>query len=135
MIENLKGDHSAFVDQLDGHNMDSLRLVHKKFSEKAAAHLKASKAMKPFDEKNEFGNAAVEYFTALDDMANNDGKQIVEIMSKDSTQLTQEDIDKATALSEKFDATYDKAYSKIEAAQLKFSKDWKFDLIEKKESK
>jgi hypothetical protein len=135
MIDNLKGNHSAFIDQLDGHNMDSLKLVHKQFSDNATSSLEASKKLSPFDEKNEFGNAAVDYFTALNTMANTQGKQIIEIMSKDSTQITQQDLDNVTALSEKFDATYDKAYDKIQAAQIKFSKEWKFDLIEQKEAK
>lgn len=135
MIESLKSNHSAFVDQLDGHNMDSLKLAHKLFAEKATSSLDASKKMSHFDEKNEFGNAAVDYFTAINSMANTEGKQIVDIMSKDSTQITQADLDNVTALSAKFDETYDKAYSNIQSAQEKFSKEWKFELIEPKEKK
>ena len=57
---------------------------------------------------------------------------MVDIMSKDSAQITQEDLDKIDILAARFDEDYGKAYDKISAAQEKFAKEWKFELIETK---
>ena len=62
----------------------------------------------------------------------NEAKQIVEIIKKDNTQLSQLDLDKINELSIKFDETYGIFYDKVLAAQIKFAKEWKFTLIETK---
>ncbi|MGZ4097493.1 MAG: LIC11966 family surface protein, partial [Bacteroidia bacterium] len=97
----------------------------------AAKSLEESKKIGPFDDKKEFSDVAVEYFTTINSIANNEGKEMVETMSKDSTQFTQTDVDHIRELAVKFDDSYAKVYDKIKQEQLNFSKKWKFALIEK----
>ncbi len=128
MIDNLAVEHTLFLNQIDGHNIDSLQLTHKLFAAKAKSSLEESNKIAPFANKKEFSDVAHEYFTALNSIANNEGKEMVDIMSKDSTQITQADLDKINALATKFDADYSKVYDKIRAEQIRFSKEWHFDL-------
>lgn len=132
LIDALAIEHTLFLDQVDGHNIDSLKLTHGLFVAKAKESLEASKKIGPFGEKTEFIDVTLEYFNTLNSIANVEGKQMVEIMSKDSSQVTQEDLDKIDVLAAKFDADYGKVYDKISATQEKFAKEWKFELIEGK---
>lgn len=132
IIDGLAIEHTLFLNQIDGHNIDSLKLIHKLFVAKAKESLEASKKIGPFGDKTEFIDVTLDYFNTLNSIANTEGKQMVEIMSKDSTQLTQEDLDKIDVLAAKFDNDYGKVYDKISTIQEKFSKEWKFELIEGK---
>ncbi len=132
IIDGLTIEHTLFLDQIDGHNIDSLKISHKLFVDKATTSLEASKKIGPFADKKEFIDVAKDYFTTLHSIATVEGTQMVEIMSKDSMQITQQDLDKITEIATKFDADYDNAYNKIQAAQMKFAKEWKFTLDENK---
>ncbi len=129
LIDALTIEHTSFIDQIDGHNIDSLKLTHAQFVAKAKESLEASKKIGPFGDKTEFIDVTLDYFNTLNSIANTEGKQMVEIMSKDSTQITQEDLDKIDVLAAKFDDDYGKAYDKISAVQEKFAKEWNFELI------
>lgn len=128
IINNLTVAHNAFLNQIDGHNIDSLKWAQKAFSEKSKASLDEINAIGPFAEKKEYQEAAIAYFTSINTMADNEGKQMVEIMSKDSSQVTMEDVTKVEELAAKFDASYDKTFNEIQAAQAKFSQEWKFEI-------
>ncbi|MBA3663456.1 MAG: hypothetical protein H0W61_04510 [Bacteroidetes bacterium] len=130
LIDALKTEHTLFIGQIDGHNVDSLKISHTLFADKAKKSLEESKKYGPFAEKKDFSNATHDYFMAMNSIAVNEGRQMVEIMSKDSAHVTQDDLDKITALANTFDETYSKAYDKLQAEQIKFSKEWKFELIE-----
>jgi hypothetical protein len=132
IIDALAIEHTLFLDQIDGHNVDSLKLTHDHFVAKAKESLEASKKIGPFGDKTEFIDVTLDYFKVLNSIANTEGTQMVEIMSKDSAQITQEDLDKIDVLAAKFDEDYGKVYDKISAAQEKFAKEWKFELIEGK---
>lgn len=130
IIDGLAIEHTLFLNQIDGHNIDSLKLTHTLFVNKAKESLEASKKIGPFGDKTEFIDVTLNYFTVLNSIANAEGAQMVEIMSKDSAQITQEDLNKIDVLAAKFDDDYGKVYDKISAAQEKFAKEWKFELIE-----
>src|ERR1041384_1752728 len=57
--------HETFIDQVDGHNVDSMKLAYSSFTEKAKASLEACEKLGPFAEKREYLDAAIEYFKVL----------------------------------------------------------------------
>lgn len=132
IIDSLTIEHELLLDQIDGHNIDSLKLTHKLFSERAKSSLERAKKIEGFADKKDFRNAALEYFTTMNYLADNEAKQMVEIMRKDSLQIPQQDLDEINKLAASFDETYGKVYDKILAAQIKFADEWKFKLEESK---
>lgn len=134
LINGLTATHNAFLNQIDGHNVDSLKMTQKMFADKSQACLDEANKLGAFADKKEYLDAAVEYFKTINSLATTEGAQAVEIMSKDSTQITVEDADKMQALGTKFDADYEKTYSMIQAAQAKFASEWKFELAKTEES-
>jgi hypothetical protein len=133
IIDGLNINQNLFMNQLDGHNIDSLKITHTLFVAKTKASLEDLTKVKPFEGKNELGSTATSLFTLLNNFTNGDAKQMVELLSKDSTMYTQQDDDKIQELAEKFDDEYGKAYDKLDKAQKEFSNEWKFDLIKDKE--
>lgn len=123
--------HEAFIDQLDGHNPDSLKLTHSNFAASAKSSLETCEKMQPFGDKRDYLDAAISYFKVVKGLAENEGKSMVEIMSKDSTQVTEEDVNKINELATKFDGDYEKILGTVQSAQEAFAKEWKFDLIDK----
>lgn len=123
--------HEAFIDQLDGHNPDSLKLTHANFSASANSSLGSVEKMQPFNEKRDYLDAAISYFKVVKGLADNEGKSMVEIMTKDSTQVTDEDVNKINELAAKFDGDYEKILGTVQTAQEAFAKEWKFDLVDK----
>jgi hypothetical protein len=123
--------HEAFIDQLDGHNPDSLKMIHASFKDKAKSSLEACEKMGPFAEKRDYLDAAIEYFKVVKGLADNEGTSMVEIMTKDSTQVTDEDVSKVNEVATKFDSDYEVILGKVQKAQEAFAKEWKFDLIDK----
>lgn len=129
--KNLTPIHEAFIDQLDGHNPDSLKLTHSNFSASANSSLGSVEKMQPFNEKRDYLDAAISYFKVVKGLADNEGKSMVEIMTKDSTQVTDDDVNKINELAAKFDGDYEKILGTVQTAQEAFAKEWKFDLVEK----
>ena len=123
--------HEAFIDQLDGHNTDSLKLTHANFASSAKSSLETCEKIQPFNEKRDYLDAAISYFKVVKGLADNEGKTMVEIMSKDSTQVTEADVNKINELASKFDGDYEKILGTVQSAQQAFAKEWKFDLVEK----
>lgn len=123
--------HEAFIDQLDGHNPDSLKLTHSNFTAGAKSSLESCEKMQPFNEKRDYLDAAISYFKIVKGLADNEGKSMVEIMTKDSTQITEADVNKINELATKFDSDYEKILGTVQQAQEAFAKEWKFDLIDK----
>ena len=83
IIDGLAVEHTLFLNQIDGHNIDSLKLTHANFVTKAKESLEASKKIGPFGDKTEFIDVTLDYFKVLNSIANTEGTQMVEIMSKD----------------------------------------------------
>jgi len=132
MVDHLKPSHEAFMNQIDGHNLDSLKLTHKLFSEESQVSLGKGEKIEAFGDNKEFRDVMVEYFKTINSIAINEGKQMVDIMSKDSLEITQDDLDKITGLAESFDKKHETIYEKVKLAQEKFSKEWGFQLLETK---
>ncbi len=128
VLNNLTVYHNGFLNQIDGHNIDSLKMAQKIFSEKSKSSLEEVGKIGPFAEKTEYIDVATEYFKTLNSIADGEGKQMVDIMSKDSTQITEADIAKISELAGAFDSRYEKVFNSMEAAQLAFSKEWKFEI-------
>lgn len=132
IIDGLKTSHEAFMNQIDGHNIDSLKITHSKFEADSKASLEKAGKVGAFDEKKDFRDVINEYFATMNGIATGEGRQMVEIMSKDSARITDEDIDRINTLAESFDKKYETAYDKVRVAQEKFSKEWNFKLLEEK---
>lgn len=120
--------HEGFIAQIDGHNLDSLKIVHTLFAAKAKSTLEECEKMPDFGGKRDYANAAAEYFKALSSLADNEGTSLVNIMTKDSAMVTDKDVNDVTALAAKFDTKYAQALQKIQDAQMTFSKEWKFEI-------
>lgn len=125
--------HEAFIDQLDGHNLDSLKITQGNFEASAKSSLEAAEKMQPFGDKREYLDAAISYFKTVKGLAENEGKSMVEIMSKDSTQMTEADVTRINELAAKFDSDYEKILGTVQKAQEAFAKEWKFDLVDKQQ--
>ncbi len=118
-----------FLSQVDGHNVDSLKLAYGKYDSQVASSLEECKNMPPFDKKSDFKDAAVEYFTAVKKLVDNEAKGMVDIMSKDSSQITEQDVTNVKAFAATYDSEYTKALQKVQDAQAVFAKEWKFEII------
>jgi hypothetical protein len=123
--------HQGFIDQIDGHNTDSLKLMQEMFVAKSKEALENCQKLQPFAEKRDYLDAAIEYFKTMNDLANNESKMIMETMVKDSTQVTEEDMNKITEYAGKFDSEYERIMKKVQDAQNAFAVEWKFQLVEK----
>ena len=123
---------TMFLGQVDGHNVDSLKLTYGKFDSQAAASLEECKNMPPYDKQTDFRDAAVEYFTAVKKLVDNEAKGMVDIMSKDTSQITEQDVSNVKAFATTYDTEYTKALQKVQDAQVAFSKAWKFEITEAK---
>jgi hypothetical protein len=117
-----------FVGQIDGHNVDSLKLAYGKFDSQITASLDECQNMPAFDKKTDFKDAAIEYFNSVKKLVDNEGKGIVDIMSKDTSQITEQDITNVKAFASQYDATYTQALQKVQDAQVQFAKEWKFEI-------
>lgn len=130
--KNLTPIHEKFIDQMDGHNPDSLKIMYNLFASETKSALSSCEKMQPFNNKRAYLDAVLDYFKTLDGMAQNEGKKIAEIMSKDSTQITEQDIAVATENAGKFDEKYAVVLKKFQDAQAAFATEYKFRLEEKK---
>lgn len=126
--EKLTPVHEAFIDQLDGHNIDSMKLTHINFVNCTKASLEECEKIKALDGDHEFSHAVIEYFKAVKGLAEQEGTSMVEILSKDSTQMTEQDIIQVNQLIDKFNHGYEKILIKVQKAQEDFVKTWEFNL-------
>ncbi|MFL5751898.1 MAG: hypothetical protein ACJ76F_00705 [Bacteroidia bacterium] len=120
--------HNMYIDQLDGHNPDSLKMIYEQFSAKVKASEEECKNMEDFNKKKDFADAAAAYFATMGGLLQKEGKEMTEIAAKDSSQITEADITKFNELVTKFDEVYGKSLEKVQAAQTAFAKEWKFEV-------
>lgn len=128
--KSLTPAYNAFIDQIDGHNLDSLKIVYEMFAAKAKSSLEECQKMQAFGEKRDYLDACTAYFTTINNLALNEGKQMVVIMTKDSAQVTEEDVANVGKYAEKFDADYERALKGAQDAQVAFAKEWQFEIKE-----
>lgn len=117
-----------FFEQTDGHNLDSLALIQKQYSEKSKLCVDEISKVGAFADKKEFLDAAINFVKSLNAMADNEGKQMMEIMVKDTASITDEDIHTVEALNTKLNDESNKVSKEIADAQQAFSKEWKFEI-------
>ena len=117
-----------FFDQTDGHNMDSLVISLKSYSERSKAGLDEINKLTPFAEKKEYLDAAINFVKSLNALADNEGKQMVEIMTKDTAAITEADVKMVEDLSNKLNDESNKVTKAIEEAQAAFKNEWKFEI-------
>ncbi len=120
--------YNGFIDQIDGHNIDSLKIAYEAFAAKAKSSVEECAKIQPFAEKKDYLDAATAYFGTINNLAQNEGKQIVMIMTKDTSQVTEEDVANVGKCAEKFDADYAKVLKVAQEAQAAFAKEWKFEI-------
>lgn len=119
---------NAFIDQIDGHNLDSLKIAYDVFAAKAKSSVDECAKMQSFNNNATYLDAAKSYFTTVNGLALNEAKQMVAIMTKDSMQVTEEDAANVGKFAEKFDAEYSRALKSAQEAQEAFAKEWKFEI-------
>ncbi|MCD6017937.1 MAG: hypothetical protein K0S53_1058 [Bacteroidetes bacterium] len=117
-----------FFDQTDGHNMDSLKLTQSHYSEASKKCVEDINKMDGFADKKDYLNAAIKFVKTLDVMADNEAKQMVDIMTKDTSEVTDADISKVEELITKLDEETKKVSQEVVDAQQAFSKEWKFEI-------
>jgi hypothetical protein len=123
---------AMFLSQVDGHNSDSLKLAYGKYDSQVGSSLEECKNMPPFNKKTDFKDAAVEYFTSVKKLLDNEAKGMVDIMTKDTSQITEQDVSNVKAFAATYDTEYTKALQKVQDAQVQFAKEWKFEIAESK---
>lgn len=117
-----------FFDQTDGHNIDSLVICQKLYAQKSKESLDEIAKLNAFANKTGYLDAAKVFVNTLNSLANNEAKQMVEIMTKDTSSVTELDIKTVSDLSDKLNKETDEATKLIEDAQQQFVKEWKFEL-------
>jgi hypothetical protein len=128
----LTAAQDAFFNQLDAHNVDSLKITLSQFSAKSKNSLEEVEKIGPFNEKKEYLDAALSYFKTINGLAEKEAKEITEILSKDTAQITEDDYGKAEEIANKLDSEYDKCFAQFQTAQEKFAAEWKFEIVEDK---
>ncbi|MBS1634324.1 MAG: hypothetical protein JST26_00285 [Bacteroidetes bacterium] len=125
---NLTTTHEGFINQLDAHNLDSLKIMQKVFAEKSKQALADCEKMKDFNGKRAYLDASIAYFKVINGLAEKECLQMTEILSKDADQITEEENDRLTMLVTKFDNDYEKELTKVQEAQKVFAAEWKFEI-------
>ena len=128
VLNNLNPTQTIFLDQIDGHNGDSLIIAQKLFSQKSKSSVDEVSKIAAFADKKDYLNAANDYFKTINHLADFEAYEMTEIMTKDSSLITDNDIIRIQTLAVRFDSTYDKAYQLITEAQAKFANEWKFEI-------
>lgn len=120
--------YNAFIQQSDGHNIDSLKLAYQAFAAKTKSCLEEVQKMQSFADKREYLDAIIAYFTTINSLAQTEARQMVELMSKDSALVTEEDVANVGKYADEFNAGYEKAIKAAQEAQSAFAKEWKFEV-------
>jgi hypothetical protein len=120
--------YNAFVDQLDGHNVDSLRIAYELFAARAKSSFEECSNIQPFNEKKEYLEAATSYFKAMNSLASNEARQVLALMTKDSAMVTEEDFANIGKYVQKMDAENERISKAIQSAQETFAKEWNIEI-------
>jgi hypothetical protein len=120
--------YNTFVDQLDGHNIDSLKVAYELFAAKAKSSLEECSKIQPFNEKKDYLEAATNYFKVMSGLAANEAKQVVTIMTKDTSLVSEEDFADVAKYVKKMDAENERINKIAQEAQEAFAKEWKIEI-------
>ncbi len=117
-----------FFDLTDGHNMDSLIIAQRHYSEATGKCYNDINRIDAFGGNKEYLNAAINFVKTLNQMADNEAKQMVSIMSKDTADVTEADIFKVKELLAKLEQESERTSKEVVDAQQTFSEEWKFEI-------
>lgn len=130
LSDKINKQSDNMVDQLDGHNIDSLNIVHKNFQVTIKEALAECEKMEPLDGKRYYLDAALNYFRTMQRIAEKEGSEMVMLLNKTKdAELTEEEVDKLMKSAQSYDDESEKAWTKMKGAQRMFSKEWDFELI------
>ncbi len=131
IIEAVTKTQNNFLLQVDGHNIDSLKITQSLFVAASANAVAKAKVLQTFDNGSEFSDAAKSYVNEINFLANIEAKKLVELIAQDSTDFSEEQAAEIKKTAETYDAKYNIAYTKINEAQKVFSKKYGFMLLNK----
>lgn len=122
--------YNAFVDQLDGHNVDSLKMAYELFAARAKSSVEECAKIQPFNEKKEYLEAASNYFKTMNDLVANEASQVLALMTKDTALVSEEDFANIGKYVQKMDAENERISKAIQSAQEAFAQEWKIKIRE-----
>jgi lysyl-tRNA synthetase class I len=128
ITDELTEMQDLFVNQIDGHNVDSLKITHELFVQQSEISSENLAKVKKFEDKNEFGKATSDFIATINSVANNECKKMVELLSKDGEQFTDQDQEKLNILASMMNEKYNKVFKNLQKKQIAFSKEWNFKL-------
>ncbi len=128
IVDKIKPPQENLIYQLDGHNIDSLKITQTEFENIAIESLKKLNEIKAFDNTTEYIDAAKKFVGVMQNLSANEVKTLVQLITKDSLSYTDEDVKIAEENSANFDNKYEIAFTEFAESQKQFSTKWNFKL-------
>jgi hypothetical protein len=128
IIDKIKQPQENLIYQLDGHNIDSLKITQTAFENIATESAKKLSEIKAFDNATEYIDAAKKFVSVIQNLSTNEVKTLSNLLAKDSLSVTDEDIKLAEENGVNFDNKYEKAFNEFAESQKQFSTKWHFKL-------
>jgi F0F1-type ATP synthase gamma subunit len=132
LSDNVNDMSDKMADQLDGHNLDTLKVVYTNFAKSIKSALAECEKMGPLEEEDKaYHEAALAHFRNMNKLVDNEVKRIIDATVKFSAEDAEPTEAEITSLDKDID-TYDtesqKTMDGLKTAQKQFSKKWNFDL-------
>lgn len=128
-VDHVKEPQEKLIDQLDGHNIDSLKITQLAFANASEESSKALEGIKAFDDKTEYLDAAKKFIMEIKSLSDNEVKSLANVLMKDSLSISEEDVKIAEKSGVSFDSKYEKAFNDFAEAQKQFAVKWNFKLM------
>ncbi|MCA0431449.1 MAG: hypothetical protein LCH32_13195 [Bacteroidetes bacterium] len=128
IIDKIKQHQENLIYQLDGHNIDSLKITQTAFENIATESTKKLSEIKAFDNATEYIDAAKKFVSVIQSLSTNEVKTLANLLAKDSLSITDEDVKLAEENGVNFDNKYEKASNEFAESQKQFSTKWNFKL-------
>jgi uncharacterized protein YueI len=128
-VDHVKEPQEKLIDQLDGHNIDSLKITQLAFANASEESSKALEGIKAFDDKTEYLDAAKKFIMEIKSLSDNEVKSLANVLMKDSLSISEEDVKIAEKSWVSFDSKYEKAFNEFAEAQKQFAVKWNFKLM------
>lgn len=109
------------IDAIDAAYDDYLSFFKKK--------IKEYDKMDAFDESDTFREAMIDLLDAFEEVAKNEWKAVIDLLSKDPEEITDQDIEDYDVLLEEIDFKENKANQKFLKKQEEFAKEYDFKLV------
>lgn len=128
-VDHVKEPQERLIDQLDGHNIDSLKITQLAFAKASEESGKALEGLTAFDNKTDYLDAAKKFIGAIKGLSDNEVKSLADVLMKDSLSISEEDVKIAEQSGVSFDSKYEKAFNEFAEAQKQFAFKWNFKLM------